>query len=50
VFQSDGTYLGQLELAPGTELAEAKGDRLWVIQRGADDEQYVVRYRIVPGR
>ena len=46
VFQSDGKYLGQLELPPRTTFFEAKGNQVWAIQRGEDDEQYVVRYRI----
>lgn len=46
VFQRDGRYLGQLELPRETDLSEAKGSRIWAIQRGEDDEQYVVRYRI----
>jgi len=47
VFQRDGSYLGQLELPSRARLAEAKGDRVWAIESGDDDEQYIVRYRIV---
>jgi hypothetical protein len=50
VFRRDGTYLGQLELPWRTELKEAKGNQVWAIQRGEDDEQYIVRYRIATSR
>ena len=50
VFRRDGSYLGQLELPWRTTFAEAKGDRVWTIQQGEDDEQYIVRYRISPVR
>jgi hypothetical protein len=46
VFGRDGSYLGRIELPPRTTLSEAKGNRVWAIQRGEDDEQYVIRYRI----
>ena len=46
VFAPDGKYLGQVELPFRTEFAEARGNKVWAIQRGEDDEQYVVRYRI----
>ena len=50
LFEPDGTYLGQLELPKLAQLAEAKGDRLWAIERGEDGEQYIVRYRMSRGR
>jgi hypothetical protein len=46
VFERNGTYLGQLELPRRTQLSEAKGDLVWAIQRGEDDEQYLVRFKI----
>lgn len=46
VFARDGSYLGRIELPPRTTLSEAKGNRVWAIQRGEDDEQYIIRYRI----
>jgi hypothetical protein len=46
VFGRDGSYLGRIELPPRTTLSEAKGNRVWAIQRGEDDEQYIIRYRI----
>lgn len=47
VFQADGTYLGQVSFPWLTTFQEARGQQIWAIQRGADDEQYVVRYRLV---
>lgn len=49
VFRSDGSYLGQLPLPPRTGFRVAMGNHLWAIQLGEDDEQYLIRYRIVPG-
>lgn len=46
VFDRDGSYLGQINLPARTSFSEAKGNRLWTIQRGDDDEQYIVRFRI----
>ena len=46
VFGRDGSYLGRIELPPRTTFSEAKGNRVWAIQRGEDDEQYIIRYRI----
>lgn len=46
VFRRDGTYLGRVELPSRTAFSEARGDRVWAIQRGEDDEQYIIRYRI----
>lgn len=46
VFARDGSYLGRIELPRRTSFSEAKGNRIWTVQRGDDDEQYVVRYRI----
>jgi hypothetical protein len=46
VFARDGSYLGRIELPRRTTLSEAKGNVVWAIQRGDDDEQYIVRYRI----
>jgi hypothetical protein len=46
VFEPDGSYLGRLTLPWNTTLAEARGNLVWAIQRGEDDENYIVRYRI----
>lgn len=50
VFARDGSYLGRIELPRRTTLSEAKGNVVWAIQRGDDDEQYVIRYRITGAR
>ena len=50
VIEPSGQYLGRLEFPNRqTELAVAKGERVWVIEKGLYDEEYVVRYRIHPG-
>jgi hypothetical protein len=46
VFRKDGAYLGRLDFPARTSMYEARGDRIWAVQRGEDDEQYIVRYRI----
>ena len=46
VFRKDGAYLGRLNFPVRTSVYEARGDRIWAVQRGEDDEQYIVRYRI----
>lgn len=46
VFARDGAYLGRIELPRRTSLSEAKRNQIWAVQRGEDDEQYIVRYRI----
>lgn len=50
VFRKDGTYLGRLDFPRRTTLYEARGDWVWAVQRGEDDEQYIVRYRISGAR
>ena len=45
-FREDGTYLGQVRLPVGALIMASRGDRIWVIERGTSDEQYVVSYRI----
>ena len=45
VFQSNGTYLGQIRFPSKTTPWVARGDQVWTVQHGADDEPYVVRYR-----
>jgi hypothetical protein len=46
VFRRDGTYLGYVQLPFRTTFQEARGDRVWALLRGEDDEMYIVRYRI----
>ena len=50
VLGPDGTFHGRVTLPNRlSELVAARDDRLWVIETGSLGEQYVVRYRIVPG-
>ncbi|GMV08263.1 MAG: hypothetical protein AMXMBFR53_45380 [Gemmatimonadota bacterium] len=57
VLDPRGTFLGTLRFPgsawanpwPRTEAVQARGDRVWTVEYGDFDEQYVVRYRIVPG-
>jgi len=46
VFEEDGDYLGVVAVPPRTSLRAMDGDRVWAVQRGDSDEEYVVRYRI----
>ena len=48
VFRSDGTYLGQIRFPPMTTPWVARGNQIWSVQQGEEDEPYVVRYRF-PG-
>jgi hypothetical protein len=48
VFEEDGRYLGVVAVPPRTTLRTMSADRVWAVQRGANDEEYVVRYRIAP--
>lgn len=50
VFRKDGTYLGQIDLPPLSLIVEARGDTIWAIVFGEDQEQYVVRYRLTGAR
>jgi hypothetical protein len=47
VFESGGTYIGQVELPIGVTLHTARGDVVWVSGFGPDDEPNVQRLRIV---
>jgi hypothetical protein len=47
VLSSTGQFLGRVELPnPRSDLVYARAARIWVVERGSYDEQYVVRYRI----
>lgn len=48
VFEPDGSYLGEVQLPPRTTVWVFDRARLWAVQRGDLDEQYVVAYRIEP--
>lgn len=55
VIDPRGRFLGSLRFPnsasatarPSIDIVLARGDRVWTVERGAFDEQYVVRYRIV---
>ena len=50
VITPSGQYLGTLRFPnERTAIAATEGDRIWTIEPGEYDEQYVVRYRIDPG-
>jgi hypothetical protein len=46
VFESDGTYLGELRVPPRTTLLTYSRDEVWAIRRGEFDELYLVRMRV----
>jgi hypothetical protein len=46
LFDSDGTYLGEVRVPPRTSLSVFRGDTVWGIRRGEVDEQYIVRLRL----
>ncbi len=43
VFESDGTYLGEVRVPPRTSIEVFRGDTIWGIRRGEMDEQYLIR-------
>jgi len=47
VFESDGTFLGQVELPGGVSPRVSRGDLLWDSVVGDDDVIYVKRFRIM---
>ena len=50
VIHPKGEFLGRLEFPNHpTDVVWAKGQQVWVIERGELHEQYLVRYRIQPG-
>ncbi|MCJ7627150.1 MAG: hypothetical protein MUO50_02065 [Longimicrobiales bacterium] len=50
VIEPNGRYLGRLVFPNRqTQLVVAKGRRVWVIEKGPFDEEYVVQYRIDQG-
>ncbi|MEM7417795.1 MAG: hypothetical protein AAF389_20060 [Gemmatimonadota bacterium] len=50
VIEPAGRFVGSVTL-PNRQsvLLDARGDSVWVTERGDFDEEYVVRYRVVPG-
>lgn len=49
VFDAEGRFLGRVALPVRAALMEGDGDRVWFIDRDADDLPAVVRARITPG-
>jgi hypothetical protein len=50
VFESDGTYIGQVAVPERVELKAIHGDVAWAVVRDEDDVPSVVRYRIAWSR
>ena len=49
VIEPEGQYLGRIEFPNRqTDVILARGRLVWVVEKGAFDEPYVVRYRIEP--
>lgn len=46
VFESDGTYLGHVEVPERTSIYAIRGDELWAVERDEMNVPYVVRYRL----
>jgi hypothetical protein len=47
VFAAAGVYLGRVVLPAQYQLLDARGDWLWALTHGADDEECIVAFRIV---
>jgi hypothetical protein len=43
-----GAYLGSVTFPHHAQLMDARGDLVWVLERGEFDEFYIVRYRMTP--
>jgi hypothetical protein len=48
VFESDGTFLGRVDLPEGVRLEAVGTDAVWGVELDAFDVPSVVRYRLVP--
>lgn len=46
VFSPSGVFLGRVQMPGSAVFMEADGDKLWVLERDADDMPGVVRYRL----
>jgi hypothetical protein len=47
VFDGEGRYMGRVTPPANATFHVIDGDHVWGVQRGADDEPYVARWRIV---
>ena len=51
VIESGGRFLGRLRFPnPQTDIAVARDNRIWVVERGELGEFYIVRYRVEGGQ
>lgn len=50
VFESDGTYLGEVRVPPRTNLLTYSREQVWATRRGEFDELYLVRMQVVGER
>jgi hypothetical protein len=50
VYDPGGVYLGRVVLPWLTGMIEARGDNVWVMGKGPDDEQIITVYRMGPPR
>ena len=48
VFESDGSYLGEVRVPSGMSVQVFRGDTVWGTRRGQFGEQYLVRATISP--
>lgn len=46
VFSRTGEYLGRVTLPAEHQLLDARGDRVWTLTKGPDDEERIVVFRI----
>jgi hypothetical protein len=50
VFEPDGTFIGAVQAPPMATLMAMRGDHAWGTFRGADDVEFVRRFRIIWGK
>jgi hypothetical protein len=48
IFSADGEFLGRARLPENATFADARGNKLWLILRDADDVQTVARFTVTP--
>jgi hypothetical protein len=46
VFTTQGEYLARVELPARSRMLASRGNRLWVLSKGADDEDIIRLYTI----
>ena len=47
IFLESGEFYGTVEFPWNTKFMEAKSNKVWTLQTGEKEEQYIVRYRLV---